>query len=40
MKKSSKIPSNILEKFELKERNNEIQYIVLVIQKIYIFMEL
>ena len=28
MKKSSKIPSNILEKFELKEGKNEIQYIV------------
>ena len=28
MKKSSKIPSNILEKFELKEGTNEIQYIV------------
>jgi len=28
MKKSSKIPSNILENFELKEGNNEIQYIV------------
>ena len=27
MKKSSKIPSNILEKFELKEGKNEIQYI-------------
>ena len=27
MKKSSKKPSNILEKFELKEGNNEIQYI-------------